>query len=73
MFRSRRCQAGVARALLARVGLERLWGDAGPTPEARLLLEAEHLPLPRRERALWRAAAMDAPDRAPYSRAAVAP
>ncbi len=56
MFRSRRCQARVARALVARVGLERLWSDEGPTPEARLLREAEHLPLAARERALCRLA-----------------
>lgn len=56
MFRSRRCQAHVARALVARVGLERLWSDEGPTPEARLLREAEHLPLAARERALCRLA-----------------
>ncbi len=58
MFRSRLCQARVARALLARVGLERLWTDDGPTPEARLLLEAEHVPLDRRQRAMCRVAWM---------------
>lgn len=56
MFRSRRSQARVARALVARVGLERLWSDEGPTREAQLLAEAEHLPLGRRERALCRVA-----------------
>ncbi len=56
MFRSRRCQARVAHALVARVCLERLWSDEGPTPEARLLREAEHPPLAARERALCRLA-----------------
>lgn len=56
MFRSRLCQARVVRALLARVGLERLWTDDGPTLEARLLLEADHLPLDRRQRAMCRLA-----------------
>ncbi len=56
MFHSRLCQARVAQALLARVGLERLWTDDGPTPEARLLREADHVPLDRRQRAMCRLA-----------------
>ena len=56
MLRDEQQLARACRALLATVGLERIWTEDGPTSEAAELLEADGGPLSSRKRIVLLAA-----------------